>query len=247
MKNLRASFLYSHQTLFLCIVLGVFSFSCSSDDGFDNANGEVAKKYITKITVRDDAEAKVSTVTYDNDGRVTTATSENKTKYFTYDDNGKLLKISGDGENLMTSEITSEIHDAYEIGDVLEYDENGNPKILELYDENYDGNRITHTAHLTYDNNPFAFYYTLDAAGIIDMLSDVRFRFIAPPEVLLAKRLLPVHNPIKAIIRDESNAQVASITVDFVYNEHSYPVSATVVSLDEEGYGNTYTVSYQYR
>src|SRR5699024_5099592 len=109
-------------------------------------------------------------------------------------DNGDLKRISGGGDNIVTSEIINEIHKGYEIGDVLQFDAKGNPTVLELYGEDYYGNREIATAELSYDEKPFTFYYTFDAAGIIDVLYDVRLQFYAPQEIVLAKKLLPVNN-----------------------------------------------------
>lgn len=235
------------KNLMLLLALGLFIISCSSDDGFEDANGNAAKKYITKIVTEGEGQTTISTVNYDNEGKVTSAASGDETKYFTYGENGGLTKISGSGDNIMTSEVIGEIQAAYEIGDVLEFDLKGNPTLLELYEEDYQGNQIIRTAELTYDDKPFAFYYTLDAAGIIDVLYDVRLQFYAPPEIIMAKKLLPVNNPVKAIIRDDSNQEVGTISVGFIYDADNYPVTASVVSIDNEGYGESYNLTYEYK
>lgn len=235
------------KNLILILTIGFFTFSCSSDDGFEDANGDAAKKYITKIIAQTGNEIAVSKVVYNNEGKVFSASSGDETRYFSYNDNGGLEKISGGGDNVFTSEVISEIHDAYEIGDVLEFDQKGNPTVLELYDTDYYGNQTTNMAYLTYDEKPFAFYYTMDAAGIIDVLYDVRFRFIAPPEVVMAKKLLPVNNPIKAIIKNDSNQEIGSISVNYNYDENNYPKTASVVSIDDEGYAESYDLTYEYK
>lgn len=236
------------KKLILLFALGFFIISCSSDDdGFEDANGNVAKKYVKKITTQDEYETIISEVNYDSNGRVTSVSSDDNTRYFSYNDNGGLKKIAGGGDNVATSEIIGEIQDAYEIGDVLQYDEKGNPTVLELYDEDYYGNQIINTAHLTYDDKPFTFYYTLDAAGIIDVLYDVRLQFYAPEEIVMAKKLLPVNNPIKAIIKDDSNQVVRTISVDYNYDEDNYPKTASVVSINDMDYADSYNVTYEYK
>ena len=238
------------QITLLVLAISCLSISCSSDsDGFEDANKDAAKKYVKRIITHGEGETNMSEISYDSKGRVTSATSDNQTKYFSYNDdsNGGLNKVSGEGDNLMTSEIINEIHDAYEIGDVLEYDQKGNPIVLELYDEDYDGNQTTHIATITYDDKPFTFYYTLDAAGIIDILYDVRLQFYAPVEIIMAKKLLPVNNPVKAIIKDDSNQEINSITVDYNYDEDDYPVTTSVVTIDDEGYAESYNVTYEYK
>lgn len=236
------------KNLTFLFILGFLIISCdSNEDGFSDANGDAAKKYVTKIITQDDYETTISEVNYTNEGKVTSVSSDNNTRYFLYNDNGDLKDVSGEGDNIATSEVIGEIQDAYEIGNVLQYDEKGNPTVLELYDEDYNGNQIINIAHLTYDDNPFTFYYTLDAAGIIDVLYDVRIQFYAPKEIIMAKKLLPVNNPIKAVITDESNQEVQTISVNYVYDEDNYPKTASVVSIDDNGNAESFNVIYQYK
>lgn len=235
------------KILTLVITVGFFTISCSSDDGFKDANGDVAKKHITKVITQTGNETSTSKVTYDNDGKVVSASLDSDVRYFFYDDWGKLEKISGGGDNIFTSEVISEIYDAYEIGDVLEFDQKGNPTVLKLYNDDNYGNETTSMAYLTYDEKPFAFYYTMDAAGIIDVLYDVRFRFIAPPEIIKAKKLLPVNNPVKATIKNEAGREIGSVSVNYDYNENKYPKTASVVSIDDDGYAKAYDVTYEYK
>lgn len=238
--------LAKNVAVFVCF--GMFVTACSSnDDGFNDANGNVAKKYISKITTQGNGETSISTISYNNEGKVVSASNDNDTKYFSYFDDGRLKKVSGGGENFMTSEIINEIHAAYEIGNVLAYDGKGNPTILELYDVDYYGNQVIHTAHLTYDTKPFTFYHTLDAAGIIAVLYDVRLQFYTPAEVIMAKKLLPVYNPTAAVIKDSSNQEIGTINVNYIYDNENYPVNATVISIDDEGYASSYNVNYQYK
>ena len=113
------------QITLLVLAISCLSISCSSDsDGFEDANKDAAKKYVKRIITHGEGETTMSEISYDSKGRVTSATSDNQTKYFSYNDdsNGGLNKVSGEGDNLMTSEIINEIHDAYEIGNVLKYD-----------------------------------------------------------------------------------------------------------------------------
>ena len=236
------------KSVALFVSFGLFVVSCSSnDDGFDDANGNVAKKYISKIVTQSEGQTSVANITYNNEGQVVSASTDNDVKYFSYFDDGRLKKISGGGENILTSEVINEIHAAYEIGDVLDYDSKGNPTILELYDVDYYGNQVTNTAHLSYDTKPFTFYHTLDAAGIIAVLYDVRLQFYTPAEIIMAKKLLPVYNPIKAVIKDSSNQEIGTITVNYTYDNENYPTNATVISIDDVGYATSSTVIYQYK
>lgn len=236
--------------LFLFLFIGTIVISCSEDDGFDEANGNVSKKYVTKITTYGENQQNVSTVNYDSNGKVVSASDGESIKYFTYDQNGNLNKVSGGGNNILTSEVIGTIHEAYEIGDVLQYDNKGNPTVIELYEYDYWGDRITNTAHLTYDDKPFTFYYTLDAAGIIKVLNDTRLNFnynpATTPEIIMAKLLLPVNNPTGAIIKNENNEEIGSINVNYAYGEDKYPTSASVI-VNDYGYVENYSVTYEYK
>lgn len=236
------------KNFFFFLVLGAIV-SCSSDDGFNDANGNVAKKYITKLTTSGAGNPNVSTVTYDSNKKVLTASDGQQIQAFTYNSNGSLNRISGGGNALLTSEVMGTIHDAYEIGDILQYDAQGNPTVLELYEDDYfTGERYTYTATLSYDDKPFAFYYTLDAAGIIEVLNNTQLNFsmiAVNPEIILAKLLLPVNNPVRAIIRDENNMEVARIDVNYTYSADNYPISSQITT-QEDGFVDQYTVLYEY-
>jgi len=235
------------KTVFVLFISGIFIVYCSpNDDGFEGANGDVAKKYVTKVTVSGDGDSFTGTIEYDNNGKVISASNGSDIKHFIYGSNGKLDKISGGGDNILTSEVMSEIYDAYKVGDVLHFDDNGNPTLIELYDEDYYGDQIVHTAAISYDDKPFMYYYTLNAAGIIDVLYDVRFRFIAPEEIVLAKKLLPVNNPIKAVITNQYNNEVETITVSYDYGSDNYPISS-YVRVEDSGYVKQYNANYKYK
>ncbi|UPQ80040.1 hypothetical protein M0M57_04190 [Flavobacterium azooxidireducens] len=233
----------------IVFVFASFLISCSSDDGFENANGSVDKKYVTKTTTTGNGDSNVSTVTYDTNKKVLTASDGEQIKYFTYRSDGSLEKISGGGDNLFTSEVISTIYDAYEIGDILQYDSNGNPTVLELYEDDYwSGERYVYTATISYDDKPFTFYHTLDAAGIIDVLNSTQLNFgMAPssPEIIMAKLLLPVNNPYRAIIKDEDNVEIGRVEVSYNYGTDKYPISSTVV-INDDGYVDQYSVLYEY-
>lgn len=240
------------KKVLLFIYVGLFTFSCSSDDdGFVDANGNVSKKYISKMISTGEGETNISTVLYNAEGKVISASDGESTKQFSYDNNGKLSKISGGGNNLLMSEVFSTIYEGYKIGDVLEYDSKGNPIVVELYEDDYwSGDRIVHIATINYDDKPFAFYYTLDAAGIIEALNNTRLNFVglnaAPAEAIMAKLLLPVNNPYRGVVKDENNQEILSIDVSYDYADDKYPNSATVI-VNEEGYVKTYSTTYEYK
>jgi len=233
----------------LLFVLFASIISCNSDDGFKDANGNAAKRYLTKATTNGTNFSNVSTVTYDANKKVLTASDGETIKSFIYTNNGDLDRIVGGGESLFSSEVLGVIHDAYEIGKVLQYDSKGNPTVLELIDyDDYYGEMNIYTATISYDDKPFMFYYTMEAAGIVKVLKDTRLNFSSvpsSPQIVMAKMLLPVNNPIRAIIRDDNNVEKARVDVTYSYDSTNYPTSSNVVS-NSGNEVNQYTVNYEY-
>ncbi|WP_297334511.1 hypothetical protein [Flavobacterium sp.] len=232
-------------------VLSFLSFaSCSSDDSNDTVNN-TTEKFITKIefTSNEDASKnRTLTVNYDNNGRVTTASDGSGTSLFTYE-GGNLDNITGSGSQLLVNDVTSTIYDAYEVGEVLEYDNNDNPVKVKLYERDYDGVIwASYTATITYDSKPNPYYHTLDAAGIIDVLDQVELNFSMAPqaeEIVMAKALLPANNPVKIVVKDdETNAVTAEVNAVYQYSSDNYPVSASITEKDR--YNNIYTHSAVY-
>ena len=236
------------KKLFLLTVLLVLSASCSNDDGFEEANGQVAKKYLTKAITNGDNQTHMYEISYNSDGNVNTISNGTSIRSFIYD-SGNLTNIAGEGDDLIMNEVYNTIYDGYEIGQVLQYDEKGNPIKLELYDYDWQNNQEIFIANITYDQKPFMFYYTLDAAGIIEVLNNTRLNFSfvpTAPEIIMAKLLLPVNNPVGATINNENGNEVGRVTVSYDYDSDNYPNSPLVTTV-EDGYVNSYTVNYEYR
>lgn len=231
--------------------LGLLLVSCNKkDDDFNDANGSVVKKYISQVTVHNqtNGSTNIATVSYDSKGKVTSVSEGSQTKYFSYDDNRNLERVSGNGEKLERGEVVGEIQNAYEIGNVLQFDNKGNPTVLELYDKDYSyGSDTTYIATLTYDDKPFTCYYTLDAAGIIDVLYDVRLQFHMPEKIRKARELLPLNNPIKGIVKDKQGNEVLRVTVDYHYDKDNYPDTASMLVVNDEGRAETSTIVYIYK
>ncbi|WP_116789972.1 hypothetical protein [Flavobacterium psychrotrophum] len=236
-------------------VLSCIAFtSCSDDssDSFDNANGDVAKKYITKITTttsEQGVEPATLTVNYDAAGKVSSVTDGEETSYFAYE-SGSLKNISGDGDVLNIPNLLSTPQDAYEVGDVLNYDSKGNPVKVRIYERDWDGNIYEqYTGEITYEDKPNPYFYTLQAAGIIDVLDNLDLNFSLTPqseELIKAKLLLPVSNPKKVVIKDENGNVKKTIVNDYVYGADNYPVSATATETSEYGTW-IYTTTYTYK
>lgn len=223
--------------------------SCSDDSSDSNNNtGEDAKMYIKTIsTTTSEGENSTLTVNYDAAGRVTSATDGEETSFFAYED-GDLKNVSGSGDVLSVPNLLSTPQDAYEVGDVLDYDSHGNPIKVLIYERDWDGSIYAqYTGDITYDSYSNPYYYTLEAAGIIKVLDGLDLNFSLTPqsqELIKAKLLLPANNPKKVVIKDEAGATVKTITTDYIYMSDGYPAQATTTETSEYGtwiYSTTYT------
>ncbi|KAF2518355.1 hypothetical protein E0W68_10055 [Flavobacterium salilacus subsp. salilacus] len=245
----------------LLSALAVLSFlaftGCSDDDSSDNfngVNGDTAKRYITKVVATANEESlqtETLIVTYNADGTVNTASDGTETNLFSYE-GGELTTITGSGDNLIVNDVMNTVYDGYEVGEVLEYDNAGNPTKLRLFERDYDGSiYASYTATITYDAKPNPYFYTLEAAGIIDVLDNVELNFSMTPqaeEIVLAKKLLPVNNPSKVIIRDEDTNEVTGqVTAVYQYNSDNYPVIVEITEKDRYNDIYTYTAAYTYK
>ncbi|MFV0539651.1 MAG: hypothetical protein ACK5MZ_00230 [Aestuariibaculum sp.] len=242
---------------------------CSDDsasDEFENANGNTVKKLIKTIVFTDiySSEEETVTFTYNSNGTLNTVSNDdNDTVDFAYSDND-LSNISDGTEIFDINELFQSPYDVFEKGDVLEYDENGNPSKVAIYSEeqewnntnqNYDYYQQTYTAEITYDNTPNPYYYTLEAAGIIDVLDRVELNLsINPqvPEIIKARTLFFVNNPKKIVFKDEDGIIESTLSIDYVYDNDNYPMSAVgkveyynsngIIEADEtENYTAVYT------
>ena len=165
----------------------ILTFSCSDDsvtDEFNNANGNVQEKLIKSISIisaQDSQENKNIILSYTSDGQLNTITDGIETSIFVYE-NSELTNITGGGDNLNIEELYESPYDAFETGDVLVYDDNGNPKKIEFYEEEYEFNSGTYitkiyTADISYDNTHNPYFYTLEAGGFIEVLDGVQLNF----------------------------------------------------------------------
>lgn len=229
--------------------------SCSSDDSsavFNDANGNVAKKYIKDIQVvsaQDASENRTMTVTYDANGRVTNASNGTETSTFAYE-GGNLAHVTGTNDVLVINDMFQTPYDGYEYGDVLAYDNNGNPVEVRIYKRDWTGEIMEeYKGEITYDAKPNPFFYTLEAAGIIDVLDNVELNFsMTPqaPELIKAKLLLPSNNPKKVVIKHLNGTVKKQVVADYVYDAANYPSTATFTETID-GEVRIYTAAYTYK
>jgi len=234
-------------------VLSVFiltSCSDSSSDEFEQGNGEVAQKLITRLQVipSDSSEDTNNLiVNYDSSNKVTSITDGFESTQFQYQ-NGGLTSVTGDGDPYAISQLYEAPYKGYEVGKVLRYDAKGNPTNVRLFEEGSAGVE-EFTAEITYDEAPNTFFYTMKAAGIIDVLDNVELNMnmqSVPQEIIRAKLLLPVNNAIKVVVKDLQGRVVSTVVTAYVYDADKYPTSATVTQT-EDGEVYAYTINYTYR
>lgn len=236
----------------------------SASDEFDDTNPNAVAKYIETVSVvsaQDPSENTTITVNYDANGRVSSVTDGVDSSLFAYSD-GELSAISGQGDNLNVEELYDSPYDAFETGVVNQYDANGNPTNITFYEYQYNWQtnteeQVPYTAEVSYDAKPNPYFYTLDAAGIIDALDQVSLDFtvnMASPEIIQARALLPLNNISGIVYKDDQGEVVYEIEADYIYNSDDYPTSATVTGTSYDTYDDEeeteisiFSATYTYR
>lgn len=237
--------------------------SCDDDstsNEFDNANGGVAKKLIEKIeydTAQIGQEDYIFTVNYDANNRVTSASNGIDTGVLVYDNND-LATVTGGTQPFSIDELYQSPYDVFEEGDVVSYDQSGNPSVITVIEYSYDYDPVTQlyietieelTATISYDATPNPFFYTFEAAGLIAVMDRVQLNFsMLPqsPEIVKAKALFPVNNLKSITVKNESGDTVGELKIDYVYDAENYPTSATFTAISE-GETTIQTAKYFYK
>ncbi|MFV0484069.1 MAG: hypothetical protein ACK5MG_08260 [Bacteroidales bacterium] len=238
--------------LIMPLCMTVFAMSCSNDDDSDIVNGGAVDRYITRITTakqgsslnRNDVK-----FTYNGDGSLNKVSDEIDSIVFEYDKNGDLEAMSQGAELTDVIDFYKSPYSAFEEGDVLAYDDNGNPKTIEIFETNSAGDIEKYTAEISYETAHNPYYSTLKAGGIIEVLNNVDLNFgsLEVPTLVKAKTLFPVNNLKKIIYKDETGKQISAMTATYVYNADNYPTSAEFTSVNEHGDASVANVTYEYK
>ena len=243
----------------LLTVLAVFM-SCSEDsatDEFNAANQNASVKLITNLSVvsaQDASENQSVTINYNGNNQVANITDGVETSILVYD-NDNLTNVTGEGETLNVEELYQSPYDAFETGEVLQYDSNMNPVSIRFLEEEFDFvantmSVVEYFAEIEYDATPNPFFYTLEAAGIIDVLDNVDLNFsmdVQAPEIVQARLLLPTNNIKKITYKDEDLTPIYQIVANYVYDAQNYPSTGTVTSTDlEDDSVSVYTTTFTY-
>ena len=229
----------------------------SASNEFQQVNGNVAEKRLKKInfiSTDNDIENKTVNFVYDGNNRLSNVSDGTDTSHFVYQNND-LSTVTGGGDNLNIERLFESPYNAYEVGQVLNYDTNGNPQKILFLDEQYNYNtHITetkeYTAEISYDNVHNPYFYTLKAGGMIKVLDGVRFNFSSNPQssqIVQARLLFPSNNPSKIVYKDSNGQLVHEIIADYVYDGQNYPSSVSITSKShEENTTSVYTATYEY-
>ncbi|WNH09898.1 hypothetical protein [Thalassobellus suaedae] len=244
--------------LWLTVFSLILSFSCedSVTEEFNEVNGNVAEKLIKSISVISaDESVDNSTIimSYENT-KLSSISDGSDISYFIYNGND-LAKVTGQTEDFNMEELYGSPYDAFETGQVLEYDANNNPYKLLFFEEVYDYSTNTidikeYIAEVTYDNSPNPYFYSLEAAGLIDAMDKVQLNLSInsqPSEILKARALFPLNNPSKVVYKDENGDIIYIIDAEYVYDNENYPKSASVIATSiEDNTTSFYTTSFLY-
>ena len=217
--------------------MSVFMLSCtdSASDEFDDANGNANARYIKTITSSSPADgSSTATINYDTSGKVISMSDGDESSNFIYENNN-LTSVTGEGDILQISQLYQAPYEAYDFGQVLEYDAKRNPTNIRLFNEDINGVKQEFSANVTYDTAPNYFFHTLKAAGIIDVLDKVQLNLnmqSMPKQIVQARVLLPVNNPTKVVIKNLRGATLSTTLISYVYNSFNYPTSAIAVTTE---------------
>ncbi|WP_075341688.1 hypothetical protein [Tenacibaculum agarivorans] len=248
-----------HTIITSILSLSFLWIGCSetATEDFEQVNKDAAKKRLKTISSNQGGENLSSTFFYDSKGRLEKIETGNvnEKSTFQYANTGDLLNVSGEGvnETLNVETLYQSPYKAFELGEVLDYDARKNPSKILFKEEVYDYNTQTYkvislTAEIEYDENPNFYFYTLEAAGIIDILDGVQLDFsmaAQSAELIKARQLLPLNNPVKFVYKDGESNVLSTIEVSYNYDEDNYPTKA--ISVLTNSYGSESTaVDFSY-
>ena len=116
------------KQLLLLSAISVINFSCekSTSEEFEEVNGSVETKLISSINVTsaEDSDDSANVLfSYNADLQLTSIFDGTESTNFTYED-GDLSNVTGNVDNGNVEELYESPYDAFETGQVEEYDEN---------------------------------------------------------------------------------------------------------------------------
>ncbi|HEY9220366.1 MAG TPA: hypothetical protein VIO43_02180 [Lutibacter sp.] len=237
---------------FWVLLLGALTLSScdntKTEDVFEEVNGNVKEKLIKRVETSDLLQENlIITVNYDGQNRVSSVSDGESSRFFNYGSNGELKLVSGNpnGSALNISDFYLAPYDAFDKGEVLVFDNSGNPTKILAFEDGY--NSASLIGDIFYDNKPNPYFYTLKAAKIIDIFDKAELNFgYQNPKIMKARQLLPFNNISGMIFKDSNGITKYEAQFDYDYDADGYPTGAIVTSLDENG-SNTFIVKYFYK
>jgi hypothetical protein len=244
----------------LCMFsLSLLVLSCetsSTEDEFNSANKNVKEKYIKRFQIVDYSGRRDSsyisyTFYYGSSNRVSSATDDEQNIFLNYDNSGNLVTIirhketdytnyygdtkfaTNSNDTLIINDLMNSPYDAFKVGNVIEYDDNANPYKIEVYKNGYESE--IQIGEILYDSNPNPFFYTLKAAGIIDILDMVKLNFgNHNPSITKAREILPYNNIKAMFFKNMSGFVESEVHFDYIYDEDNYPTRVDIDILEDD-------------
>lgn len=229
--------------VFAIVLATVLMTGCSSSasEDFEEINGATKKKRIKGIVAKENQnplEELSVDFTYNSENKLSKITTkfDSTVSIVSYNNTNGVINVTEQQftESFNTESLFNSPYNAYETGEVLEYDSNKNPsKILFRY-KTYDylNNMYVienYTVEMFYDTKPNLYFGTLEAAGLIDVLDGVKLDFGISPqaaEIVKARTLFPVNNLVKAVYKNADEQTVGTLEVNYTYDNDGYPIKA---------------------
>ena len=240
------------KQLGLLLALPFLLVGCGDDDSvsedFNDGNNNVVAKYISSVALtspQHPEENRTITVNYDGSDRVSSVTDGIESSFFTYE-NSSLSSISDGNNPFNIDELYQAPYDAFETGEVVAYDANNNPSRIEVIG---DAGEI-YTGEIIYDTTPNPYFYTMEAAGLIEVLDNTQINFgmmQTATEIVQARMLFPVNNIRGMIFRDDSGATQYEVQAVYTYDSDNYPTSAVITAVSPNEDTTEVNVIYTYR
>ncbi|MFK7783173.1 hypothetical protein [Psychroserpens sp.] len=232
--------------LSLAVILFTACTSDSTSEEFDDNNPDAVARLITEIAIvsaQNPIDNTTISVSYDANNRVTSITDGVETNTLVYNNDDSLTNVAGPGETLNVQDLYDDSpFEAFEYGEVIDYDSNNNPLNIRIYDYEYNFNTgmeetIEYRALITYDDKPNPYFYTLQAAGAIEIMDNVELNFSSEmnaPELIQARLLFPSRNVSGVTITNLAGQVLTEVVANYVYNSDNYPTSGTITETSYE-------------
>ncbi|SIQ02144.1 hypothetical protein [Maribacter ulvicola] len=246
----------NYVLLFSSIVFLNFSCEKSTSEEFEEVNGNIETKLISSINVasaENEEEHNNILFSYNSKLQLTSIFDGTASTNLTYDEDN-LTNVSGNIDNGNVEELYESPYNAFETGQIQAYDDNGNPSVIQFIEYDYDymtgeEDMVYYTAEISYDDKPNPFYKTAEAAGIINVLDQIKLNFASAPqaeEIVRAKALFPNNNPAQIVYKNEEGEIEYTINMSYTY-DGDYPTAATVSTVSMHSDENeTYVTTFTY-